>query len=209
LAASLVYSSPLVYEGVMILLYGRHYLSRYRALDGLIPAGSSVVELCCGPGFLFDRYLRHRSVSYTGLDSNPRFIERLGRRGGRGEVRDLGDETPLPESDYVIMQASLYQFLPDAGPVVGRMRRAARVQVIIAEPVRNLASGGLPVVAALAARQTDAGFGDRPRRFTEQTLDDFFASLPTRPSRSFLIPGGREKVYILDAGPNDGGPRLT
>ena len=198
MAGSLVYRNALVYELVMLCLYGRHYAARYRAVAGLIPDGSSVLDLCCGPGILFDRYLRDRSVDYTGVDFNPRFVARVNRRGGRGLLGDLSDGRPLPEADTVVMHASLYQFLPDPAPVVGRMLRAARNQVVIAEPIRNLATGRNPLLAAVARRQTDPGLGARPRRFTEATLDAFVAGLGVRVVRSFLIPGGREKVIVLD-----------
>jgi hypothetical protein len=117
LAGSLVYRSPFVYELVMRALYGRHYAARYRAVADLIPAGSSALDLCCGPGFLYERYLRPKGVSYTGLDLNPRFVDRVCRVGGRGLVWDLGEDQPLPPADSVVMQASLYQFLPDPAPV--------------------------------------------------------------------------------------------
>ncbi len=145
MAESLVYRSPLLYEMIMLALYGRHYPARYRAIAELVPAGSRVLDLCCGPGILHDRYLRRKGVEYTGLDVNPRFIARVNRRGGRGLVWDLHEDRPLPEADTVVMQASLYQFLPDAAPVVRRMLRAARQRVIIAEPIRNLSDSRLPI----------------------------------------------------------------
>jgi SAM-dependent methyltransferase len=197
-AGSLVYRNAILYEIVMLVLYGRHYGARYRAVADLVPDGSSVLDICCGPGVLFDRYLRARSVDYTGVDVNPRFVERVNRRGGRGLLFDLGEDRPLPGADTVVMQASLYQFLPDAAPVVRRMLRAAREQVVIAEPVRNLATSRNPLLAALARRQTDPGLGARPRRFTEATLDAFVAGLGVRVAQAFLIPGGREKVVVLD-----------
>jgi SAM-dependent methyltransferase len=198
LAESLVYRNAVFYESVMIGLYGRHYGARYRAIAGLIPGGSSVLELCCGPGLLHERYLRDKGVDYTGLDINHRFIARVCRRGGRGIVRDLHVDGPLPPADVVVMQASLYQFLPDAAPVVRRMLAAAREQVIIAEPVRNLSCSRFSVLAALARRQADAGQGNRPLRFTRETLAAFFEGLALRPRRLFPIPGGREVVYVFD-----------
>jgi SAM-dependent methyltransferase len=195
---SLVYRHSSVYELIIRLLYGRHYEARYRAIADLIPAGSSVLELCCGPGVLHNRYLRDVVVQYTGLDINPRFIARVNRQGGQGHIWDLVENRPLPPADSVIMQASLYQFLPDAAPIVRRMLGAARQQVVIAEPIRNLATSRIPLLAALARRQGDAGRGPRPERFTEKSLDAFLDRFQERPVRSFLIPGGREKVYILD-----------
>jgi SAM-dependent methyltransferase len=198
MARSWIYRNGLVYELVMLGLYGRHYWARYRAVADQIPDGTSVLELCCGPGVLFDRYLRSRPVEYTGIDVNPRFIARLNRRGGRGLVADVCEPRALPEADVVVMQASLYQFLPDAIPVVRRMLRAARERVIIAEPVRNLSTGANPLLRALASRQTDAGLGARPSRFTEASLDEFVDALGVRLIGSLMIPGGREKVVVLD-----------
>jgi SAM-dependent methyltransferase len=182
----------------MIALYGRHYPARFRAIAGLIPAGSSVLELCCGPGILFSRYLKAKAVRYTGLDINRRFLAEVTRRAGRALNWDVQADRPLPRADRVVMQASLYQFLPDAGPVVRRMIAAARAQVIIAEPIHNLSDSGLAVLAACARRHTDAGLGARPLRFTRQTLEAFFDRLALQPSHRFLIPGGREEVYVFD-----------
>jgi SAM-dependent methyltransferase len=182
----------------MLALYGRHYGARYRVLAELVPAGASVLDVCCGPGALFDRYLRPKGVEYTGLDINPGFVARVVQLGGRGHVQDARDDAPLPRADIVIMQASLYQFLPDVVPVVDRMRRAAGSRVIVAEPIRNLAASRAPGLAALAARFTDPGQGAQPRRFDEASLDAFFRTLEPSPTRSFLIPGGREKVYIVE-----------
>jgi SAM-dependent methyltransferase len=182
----------------MIALYGRHYAARYIAIADLIPAGSSVLDLCCGPGILYSRYLKPKVAAYTGLDINPRFIARVSRNGGQGIVWDLRAKHPLPSADSVVIQASLYHFLPDATPVLHRMLRAARERVVIAEPVRNLATSRNPLLAAVARRQTDPGLGARPRRFTETTFDAFVAGLGVRVAREFLVPGGREKVVVLD-----------
>lgn len=195
---SLVYRNPIVYELFIMLLYGRRYPSRYRAIAELIPPGASVVDLCCGPAALYHNYLRHKSVRYTGLDLNPRFIDRLTRLGGHGQVWNLQGDEPLPPADYVMMQGGLLYFLPDPAPIMDRMLQAARKQVIISEAIRNLASSRMPPIAWIARRSTDAGVGATPQRFTEQTLDAFFRSYASRVSRSFLIPGGREKVYVLD-----------
>lgn len=200
MSASPVYRSARVYDLVMRALYGRHFGARSRAVADLIPAGCRVLDLCCGPGFLYQRHLRARGVDYTGLDLNPRFVARVVRLGARGAVADLRDDRPLPEADYVVMQAGLYHFLPDVGPVLARMRAAAGRAVVVAEPVRNLADCRVRPVAALARRLTDPGSGAAARRFTEAALDRVFEALPGGPFRGSPIPGGREKVYVLPAG---------
>jgi hypothetical protein len=191
----LVYRSAILYEAAMLALYGRHYFSRCRVLADLIPDAASVLELCCGPAMLYRRYLKPKHVQYLGLDVNPRFVAPL---GAAGRLWNVQDDLPLPRADYVVMQASLYHFLPDASPILDRMLSAAGKQAIVAEPIRNLSDGRVPLLAALARRQTDAGTGAQPQRFNEKTLDAFFSRYASQVSRSFLIPGGREKIYLLD-----------
>jgi SAM-dependent methyltransferase len=204
MGASLVYWNRGLYELAMRGLYGRHYPARFDAVAELIPRGARVLDVCCGPGLLYERRLREKGVEYTGLDVNPAFVRRVERLGGRGILGDLSRDEGLPSAEFVVMQASLYQFLPDASAVACRLLDAATRAVVLAEPVRNLATSGRPLLARIGRLATDAGRGATPWRFTERTLDDLVASLPTRPLRGFLIPGGREKVYLLAAdGPVD------
>jgi len=196
-STSLIYRSSSLYELAMLALYGRHYGSRYRAIAELVPNGSIVLDLCCGPALLYHRYLRHKSVRYTGLDVNAEFIDRLTRRGASGQVRDLRSEEALPEADYVIMQASLYHFLPDPSPVMDRMLRAARRQVIVSEPIRNLSSSDSRLAALVGKLLTDPGVGNHSQRFNEASLDQFFLRYRSLVQQSFLAAGGREKLYIL------------
>ena len=182
----------------MLGLYGRHYFSRYRVLADLIPPDTSILDLCCGPGILYQRYLRHKGVTYTGLDINEQFIKRVNETGSQGLVWDLRDDKPLPRADYVLMQASLYHFLPDPTHIAERMLNAAAKRVIIAEPIRNLSGGKTALLRSLARRLSDPGTGEHQMRFTEQTLDSFFARYSTHNVKTFVVPGGREKVYILD-----------
>ncbi|WP_433663732.1 methionine biosynthesis protein MetW [Nocardia sp. CA-128927] len=199
MSTSLIYRNATVYELLIRALYGRYYTARYRAVEGLVPDGASVVDLCCGPATLYTRYLRQKSVDYTGLDRNDRFVAKLTKAGGQGKVWNLSSDAPLPEADYVLMQASLYHFLPAAEPVLDRMLAAAHKQVIIAEPVRNMASSDNRVLAAVGQRFTNAGDGVQAHRFTETTLDEFFHPYESRVVRQELIAGGREKLYVLNA----------
>ena len=185
----------------MLILYGRHYFTRYRVLADLIPPHAKVLDLCCGPGILYQRYLRNKGITYKGLDINERFIKRVNKLGGQGLVWDLRENQPLPRADYVIMQASLYHFLPDPTAIMERMLNAAARGVIIAEPIRNLSGGKTAFLGSLAKRLTDPGTGEQHMRFTEQTLDRFFARYSSHTVTTFLVPGGREKVYFLDLTP--------
>jgi SAM-dependent methyltransferase len=181
----------------MVALYGRHYAARYGAVSSLIPDNASVLEVCCGPGHLYQRYLRGRGIAYHGIDINPRFVARVARLGGTAQVADITELAVLPEADHVVMQASLYHFLPDPGPVVDRMLAAARRSVIVAEPVKNLSTSGVPVLSWLARLHADPGSGGHGDRFSAESLERFMARYSDRIQKSFLIPGGRERVYVL------------
>lgn len=197
MTTSLIYRSSSLYELAMLGLYGRHYGSRYRAIADLIPDGSTVLDLCCGPALLYHRYLKHKAVHYTGLDVNPKFIDKLTSRGAAGRIWDLRSGTSLPQADYVVMQGSLFHFLPDAAPVVDRMLAAARKQVIIAEPIRNLASSKIRLLALAGKLMTNPGVGSHSHRFDEASLDRLFSRYSSSVVRSCLIAGGREKMYVL------------
>jgi SAM-dependent methyltransferase len=198
-STSLIYRNRTAYELLLRALYGRHYPARFRAIAELIPDGASVVDLCCGPATLYRRFLRDKSVDYLGLDINAGFIARHKEEGGRGEVRNLRTATPLPQADYVIMQASLYHFLPEPKPVVDRMLAAARSRVIVAEPIRNMATSDNRVLAMLARSLTDAGDGAPAHRFSEALLDEFFYDYGPRVVQESLIAGGRDKLYVVSA----------
>ena len=200
MTTSLVYRSAVGYELLMRALYGRHYDDRMRAVAGEVPDGASVLELCCGPGTLYLRHLRARTGGYVGIDVNPGFVEQLRRRGVDARRLDLtAGEPPLPAADAVILQASLYHFLPNPERLLDRMLAAARDRVIVSEPVRNLASSDLPVIGSLGRRAADPGVGGHGQRFTEETLEALMARYRERLLRSFPIPGGREWVYVLSA----------
>jgi SAM-dependent methyltransferase len=198
-STSLIYRNRITYELLLRALYGRHYAPRFRAIAELIPDGAAVVDLCCGPATLYTRFLREKSVDYLGLDINDGFIARLNEAGGRGEVRNLHAGTPLPEADFVIMQGSLYHFLPEPKPVIDRMLAAAHSHVIVAEPVRNMATSHNRVLAVLGRRLTNVGDGAQANRFTEGMLEELFRDYATRVVQHSLIAGGREKLYVLSA----------
>ena len=184
----------------MRLLYGRHYRARMAVVAAQVPDGASVFECCCGPATMYRRYLRARTSTYVGLDVNPRFVTRLQAEGIDARRVDLRDATsPLPVADVGLIQASLYHFLPDAASLLERMLIAARSLVIVSEPIRNLSTGGAGLLAVLARRNTDPGVGGHHARFDERSLDDLMHRYAERVRRRFILPGGREKAYVLDA----------
>jgi SAM-dependent methyltransferase len=202
MTASLIYSNASIYEGVMRVLYGTGYNERFRSVAELITEGSSVLDVCCGPGTLFHRYLKTKGVHYTGLDINRNFVERLSAGGATGLIWNLNEARPLPRAEYVIMQGSLYHFLPEPSSVIERMIVAAERQVLIAEPIRNVTDSRIFLLAFFARKLTNPGTGDQPNRFNEARLDALMERYRAlgHNVQSRLISGGREKLYILDPG---------
>jgi SAM-dependent methyltransferase len=186
----------------MFLLYQGGYGERSKALAALIPEEASVVDVCCGPASLYFDYLKFKRVAYTGLDINDGFVQNAAARGVKAMVWDVSSGRPLPKADYVIMQASLYHFLPDPRPVVDRMLEAASKNVLLTEPVRNLADSPNPLVAWLARKLTNPGTGEQPRRFNATRFTDFLAPYRAagRVVDTYTIAAGREQLCVLRAG---------
>jgi SAM-dependent methyltransferase len=199
MSKSLIYRSPRIYDAVMHVLYGRHARARVAAVAELVHPHASVVELCCGTARLYRDHLRDWHADYLGLDLNPRFVEAARHAGACAEVRDVGDGAPLPPADVIVIQASLYHFLPEPERIVDRMLAAARSRVIVSEPVRNLSMIGVGLVAALARRSADPGGGGGDRRFDEALLNAFMLRYDAAVERELAIPGGRDKIFVLDA----------
>ena len=193
----LIYKNAALYEFINWLLYGRHHRVRYQVIADLIPPGASVVDLCCGPATLYRRFLRTRNVRYTGLDMSPTFIDALNKNGGHGMLWDVRSDQPLPRADYLIIQGALYFFLPDPSPLIERMLAAANDEVVIAEAIRNLSTSAIPGISKLSKRLAGAVEGSDAVRFSEKSLDRLFADYASEVKRSFKIPGGRDKVYVL------------
>ena len=122
----------------------------------------------------------------------PRVVGPQPRRGLEAHLLDVS-KTPPPTGDVVLLLGALYQFLPDADPVVERLRRAARKHVVLAEPYRNLAQSKNPLVAAIARRATDPGVDSSTTRFDEASL----RALLARHGAVEVVDTGRELVARL------------
>jgi len=75
---------------------------------------------------------------------------------------------------------------------------AAEREVILAEPIRNLSSSKVPMIARFSRRLTDPGVDSSPNRFVEKTLDALSERYGSLVRQSFLAPGRREKIYVFD-----------
>ena len=199
-AQSYIYSNRVLYHVVMRLLYGPHFDTRYRALADAIPAGASVVDVCAGDCYLYLKYLRSKSVEYLGLDLSPQMVRWAQQHGVTARHFDVWKDD-LPAGDVVVMQASLYQFLPRADAIVRKLLAAARRIVIISEPIRNVSASSNPLLSIVGRRLTvpaSASPAYTGRRFDQQSLTELFHAFDSF-ERATILPGGREMLGVFRA----------
>lgn len=137
-----IYWSPLLYNTALKILYGKIFEERFQCVVTRIPSSTqSVLDICCGTGLIYERYLKDRNINYIGLDLNKIFLKRVKKIGGNTICMKLPGK--LPKADIVIMMGSLYHFRGQENIIVDRMIEASRKKVIILEPVKNLSSSDI------------------------------------------------------------------
>ena len=156
----------------MKLLYRREYDRVYSDVAELIPAGASVVDVCCGTARLYRSFLRGGSGDYLGLDCNGHFVMAARYRGAQVSLFNVMTD-PVPPADYVVMCSSLYQFYESRDEVLAKLMAAARRKVIISEPVRNLTASSIAPIARFGRYFTNPGFGDSRHRFDAKSFRSF------------------------------------
>lgn len=180
----------------MRVLYGKNFRSRYETVAAMIPEGASVIDVCCGDCYIYG-FLKKKHVDYLGLDVQPGFVNHAVKKGIRAVTFDIKKTIPQP-ADYVLMQGSLYQFIPDHEDMMGRLFAAAKKAVIISEPVANIASCRNPLAKLLARLATRVGGNDFPDRFTKADLEKLFYGHGVGHIKE--INGGRELIGVFNRG---------
>jgi hypothetical protein len=148
---SLIYAHPSLYQLLMRVIYAGGYAARYQALSQLIPDGADVFEACAGDAYLYRHYLQPRGIRYRAGEFNETFVTHARARGIEMQRFDLRKD-PVPQADVVLIHASLYQFMPDHQQIIDRLLAAARQQLIVSEPVRNLSSSRWALIRWIASR---------------------------------------------------------
>lgn len=196
--SSFVYRSPQAYKLVMKLLYRKRYEDRYRSIAEEIPDGVKVLDVCCGDCALYTLFLKNKAL-YTGIDITDSFIKSAKKKLINIIPLDVRFDK-LPQSDYIIMQASLYQFIPLHKQIVNNLLDSALKKVIISEPINNLSNSNNRVISFIARRSANPGTGHTKDRFIEETFREFFINnYNSRIEKFKFIPGKRELMVILNA----------
>ncbi|HVU36853.1 MAG TPA: methionine biosynthesis protein MetW [Opitutales bacterium] len=170
-----IYWHPKLYAAAMRMLYGEHFAARYEDIAKLIPEGSRVVDVCMGDGRLYRDYLQAKGVDYLGLDINESFVRHAQKHGVPARVFDMNAD-PLPPADFVVMQGSLYHFIPNEREILEKLLAAARKTLIISEPIKNLSSSPNRLVAWVARKASTTKGGKAEKRFHYKSLRTLFAN---------------------------------
>lgn len=194
---SLIYRNPWIYRAVMKTLYSKRVAAqRLEMISEWIPKDSSVLDVCCGPALLYP-FLKNKVKRYQGLDLSLSFVKDAQKRGIPVQRFDLLSD-PLPLGfDTLVLQASLYQFIPKHDQVLRKVWEATQGDFILAEPIRNLADSENRFLAFLGKKLTNPGTGDCVHRFNEKTLDQALQFIKKSERKRETIPGGREVVYFF------------
>ena len=182
---SIVYWNPFIYSLFMRFSYKSNYLERYQAIESLIDADSSLVDVCCGDCKIYE-FLKDKNIAYTGLDFNPAFINEGNRKGIKVQKCNVKNDG-IPQADYVLMQASLYQFIPNHAEVLRRLYAAARKYLIIAEPVKNYADSKWKIVSWIAKLLNNPGDGIKRERFNINTFKEALEPFNRNRVKEFLV----------------------
>jgi len=153
----------------MRLLYGRKYLNRYRLISALLPDSCSVIELCCGCGFLYEKFLARRGIHYIGVDMLDRMLSRLKKMGVKTIVGDAL-LTEVDVSDYCIMLGSLYHFYPKEHFVLKHMSKLG-AKAIVLEPIINYTSSKNFLISCISKAMSHIKGTSSHRRLNTDALD--------------------------------------
>jgi hypothetical protein len=189
-----IYWHPYVYHFVIRILYGKNFSNRYRALAEFIPDNSRVVELCMGDAYLYTKYLRKKNVHYLGLDINPIFVRLAIKKNIPAKVHNiLNDE--IPPAEIILMQGSLYQFIPEERKVISKMLCSATKKVLISEPVHNRAHSKNPIIRILSRYGVNPGTGNKTERFDKELLLRCFSSFS---ELTTIVNTGKEIIGVFE-----------
>jgi hypothetical protein len=192
------YSSPTLYHFLMRMLYGKNFDARYQVIADEIPDGASVVDVCAGDAYLYTKFLIKKNIRYTALDNSPFFLRWAQKKGlDYRKINVFFDE--FPKADVVVMMASLCQFIPKEKEIVQKLIQSARQKVLLSEPISNLSSSHIQIIARISQRLTTP-FEDSGqyagKRFDEEQMVSLLKSFPGFKSVN-KIPGGREIVGVI------------
>lgn len=193
-----IYWHPLLYKAAMRLSYGNRFEARYTALGKYIPEGCQLLEVCMGDALLYRHYLSGKNIRYSCCDINPVFVKAAKRKGLNASLLDVCFD-PIPKSEYILMQGSLYHFIPNQKEVVKKLLAACTKQLIISESTDNLSNSSSELKAYIGEQLSKAKSGQSRIKFTHDSLKETFSGLSDRIAVWEETPLNREVIVVLNA----------
>ena len=179
----------------MQLSYKKYYLDRYKVVSDLIESNSSILDICCGDCKIYD-FLKVKNVNYVGIDFNKAFVKAAQNKGIRAYRLDIIKDE-IPKADIILMQASLYQFIPYHTEVINKLLNCAIKKLILCEPIKNHATSKIKIISKMAYLLNNPGNGIKPYRFNMQTLQKALQPFKKNIIKEFLTPYQIEYIVIM------------
>lgn len=192
---SITYWHPLIYSLLIKLSFKTSYQKRYEVISNLINTNSSVVDICCGDCKVFD-YLKDKKIDYLGLDFNSYFVKNAKKR--RINAREFNiHKDEIPKSEYILIQASLYQFIPKHDKILQKLFDAATKYLVISEPIVNYGNSKSKIISCISKILNNPGDGVKPYRFTLDTLKRALEPFKKNIVKEFLISNNMEYLVLI------------
>jgi hypothetical protein len=164
-----IYWHPWFYRKAMKWAYGEHYKIRYEALQKYIPGNCELLELCMGDAYFYLNYLQKKNIHYKCADINPIFVKAAWNKGLNATQMNIVTD-PIPKSDFILMQASLYHFIPNEKKIIDKLLNACNKSVILSENVENLSNSASGLKSWIGTFLSKAKSGQSRIKFTRETL---------------------------------------
>lgn len=192
-----IYWHPFLYQAAIKLSFGSRLKARYFNLQKHIPANSNLLELCMGDAFLYLNYLKQKNINYTCVDVNTAFINSAKKKGINCLQMNVETEE-IPKSDYILMQGSLYHFIPHQKQIIQKLLDACNKELIISENIKNLSNHNSALKSYLGKIISNAGYGQSKIKFTKSLLEETFSDFKSRIKIWEELPDNNEIIIVLN-----------
>jgi len=166
---SITYWHPFIYKILMKLLFRKSYKARYTEIANLIKNNSSVIDICCGDAQLYS-FLKNKNIKYTGIDFNNVFLNHLRKKKIDVIHMDINQEKIPIKADYVVLQSSLYQFIPNHLQIIRKLLDVTQKYLIIQETVVSYTQSSNLLLSIIGKILNNPGDGYKTQRLDKQNL---------------------------------------
>lgn len=186
MAKSIIYWHPWIYRLVMMLIYGKEYSRRYLVIAKEVD-GMEVLDICCG-----DCRLSNYVKRYRGVDFNDKFVKCARKKGLDAMKMDITKDH-IPKSECIVMQDSLYQFIPNHEKIIKKLLKRSK-KVVIAEAGITFGQSKNPIISAIAKKLTSTS-RQHKERFTKGELYKLYRKFNAKK----IIDTGKDLTAVFES----------